>query len=159
MILLQVLIVKNIYLGNYTIPFPYVLFILLLPFQTPRLLVLTLAFFTGLTLDAFYDTQGLHAFACVLMGFLRAHVLQLLSPREGYDPILKPVSRQMGNAWFITYSTVLIFTHHFALFYLEIFRFNEFFFTFLRVTASSIITFIFVYLTQLLFYRQDSRLT
>lgn len=158
LILLQVLIIKNIYLGNYAIPFPYVLFILILPFQTPKLLVLVIALFTGLCIDAFYDTPGLHSFACVFMGFVRHYMLQLLSPREGYDPILKPVSKQMGNAWFITYALVLIFCHHTALFYLEIFRFNEFFYTLWRVIASTAITFIFAFLAQQLFYRQNQRI-
>lgn len=153
LLLLQVLIVKNINLGRYFIFFPYVLFILLLPFNTPKPLVLVMAFVTGLCIDIFYNTQGMHASACVLMAFARGGVLSLLSPREGYDESLKPTGTSMGNTWFISYALMLIFTHHFLLFYIEAFTFHEFFRTLLRVLCSSLSTFAFVYMLQFLFYR------
>lgn len=153
LVLLQVLIVQNIRLGPYIILFPYILFILLLPFETPKLVVLLIAFFTGLVIDMFYDTAGIHAAVCTLVGFSRHYVLKLLSPREGYDPGLSPTIQSMGPVWFITYSAVIIFIHHLFFFYLEIFRFSEFFTTLLRVFLSTIGTFTFVYVIQFLFYR------
>jgi rod shape-determining protein MreD len=153
LLLLQVLIVKNINLGRYFIFFPYILFILLLPFNTSKPVVLILSFLMGLCIDVFYNTQGMHASACVMMGFARGGVLKLLSPREGYDESLKPTSGQMGLAWYLSYALLLIFTHHFLLFYLEAFTFYEFFRTLLRVICSSLATFAFVYMLQFLFYR------
>lgn len=153
LVLLQVLIVQNIRLGPYIILFPYILFILLLPFETPKLLVMLIAFFTGLIIDMFYDTAGIHAAVCTLVGFSRHYVLKLLSPREGYDPGLSPTIQSMGPVWFITYSAIIIFIHHVFFFYLEIFRFSEFFTTLLRVFLSTIGTFTFVYVIQFLFYR------
>lgn len=155
LVLLQVLIVQNIRLGSYIILFPYILFILLLPFETPKLIVLACAFFTGLTIDMFYDTAGMHAAACTLIGFSRYYILKLLSPREGYDPGLIPNVDSMGSVWFITYSAIMIFIHHLFFFYLEIFRFDEFFHTLLRVILSTIGTFCFVYVVQFLFYKTD----
>ncbi len=153
--LLQVLIVQNIRLGSYIILFPYLLFILLLPFETPKLIVLLCAFITGLTIDMFYDTAGMHTAACTLIGFARYFILKLLSPREGYDPGLIPNVDSMGSLWFITYAGLIIFIHHLFFFYLEIFRFNEFFRTLLRVILSTIGTFSFVYIVQFLFYKTD----
>ncbi len=150
--LLQILIVQNIRLGSYVILFPYVLFILLLPFETPKLAVLAIAFFTGLSIDVFYDTAGLHAATCTLIGFLRYYILKLLAPREGYDPGLTPTIESMGSVWFITYSALIIFIHHLCFFYLEIFRLDEFFSTLLRVVLSTIGTFGLVYVIQFLFY-------
>lgn len=155
LVLLQVLIVQNIRLGSYIILFPYVLFILLLPFETPKLGVLAISFFTGLVIDMFYDTAGMHAAACTLIGFSRYYILKLLSPREGYDPGLIPNVDSMGSVWFITYSALIIFIHHLFFFYLEIFRFSEFFRTLLRVLLSTIGTFCFVYIVQFLFYKTD----
>lgn len=152
LVLLQVLIVQNIRLGSYVILFPYVLFILLLPFETPKLAVLAIAFITGITIDTFYDTAGIHAATCTLIGFLRYYILKLLAPREGYDPGLTPTIESMGSVWFITYAALIIFIHHLFFFYLEIFRFNEFFSTLLRVFLSSIGTFALVYVIQFLFY-------
>ncbi len=155
LILLQVVIVQNIRLGSYIILFPYVLFILILPFETPKLLVLLLAFITGLTIDMFYDTAGIHAAACTVIGFLRYYILRLLSPREGYDVGLTPTVDGMGSLWFVTYAFSIIFIHHLFVFYIEIFRFNEFFRTLLRVFISSISSFIFVHILQFLFYKSN----
>ena len=155
LVLLQVLIVQNIRLGSYLILFPYILFILLLPFETPKLIVLLCAFITGLTIDMFYDTAGMHAAVCTLLGFLRYYILKLLSPREGYDPGFIPNVDSMGAVWFITYAAIMIFIHHLFFFYLEIFRFNEFFRTLLRVLLSTIGTFCFVYVVQFLFYKTN----
>ncbi|MCP2937499.1 hypothetical protein NK983_32875, partial [Salmonella enterica subsp. enterica serovar Typhimurium] len=82
-------------LGAYVILFPYILFILLLPFETPRLLVMFLAFVTGLVVDMFYDTAGIHAAVCTLIGYSRYYILKVLSPREGYDPGLTPTIQSM----------------------------------------------------------------
>lgn len=154
LLFLQVLIVKNINLGRYFIFFPYILFILLLPFNTPKPLVLALSFVMGLCIDIFYNTQGMHASACVMLGFVRGGVLKLLSPREGYDESLSPTVSQMGMAWYLPYALLLIVTHHFVLFYIEAFTFYEFFRTLLRVICSSLATFAFVYMLQFLFYRK-----
>src|SRR2546428_1587836 len=110
LLLLQVLIVKNIHLGRYFIFFPYILFILLLPFNTNKPLVLLLAFIYGLCIDLFYDTQGMHASACVFLGLVRGVVLKLLSPREGYEENQQPTFAYIGSAWFISYSLLLIFS-------------------------------------------------
>jgi hypothetical protein len=61
LVLLQVFLLKNITLYNLSTPYLYILFILLLPFETPNLVLFALAFVLGLTIDAFYDTPGLHA--------------------------------------------------------------------------------------------------
>lgn len=153
LVLLQVLIVQNIHLGAYVILFPYILFILLLPFETPKLLVMFIAFCTGLVIDMFYDTAGIHAAVCTLVGYSRHYILKVLAPREGYDAGQSPTIQSMGAVWFITYSATMIFIHHLFFFYLEIFRFDEFFTTLLRVFLSTIGTFVFVYVIQFLFYR------
>lgn len=154
LVLLQVLIVQNIRLGSYIILLPYILFILLLPFETPKLVVLFASFFIGLTIDMFYDTAGIHAAACTMIGFSRYYVLKLLSPREGYDPGLIPTVDSMGAVWFVTYAGLMIFIHHLIFFYLEIFRFDEFFRTLLRVILSTIGTFVFIYVVQFLFFKK-----
>lgn len=157
LVLLQVLIVKNINLGTFVIMLPYVMFVLTLPFETPRLLVLLLSFLLGLTIDVFYSTPGLHASASLSMGFARYYVLKFVSPREGYDNVVQPVISDMGTEWFIRYSVVLILIHHLLFFYLEIFRFDEFFRTFLRFILSSLGTFVFIYLIQFIFYSKKGK--
>ena len=157
LILLQVLVVQNINLTGYIILLPYILAILILPFETNRLVVLFASFLLGVCLDYFYDSSGLHAAACTVLGFSRYYVLKYIAPRDGYDIGVKPTVEDMGLEWFLRYAGTLVFIHHFFLFYLEIFRFSEFFSTLLRVLLSSLGTMTLIYLIQFLFFNNKRR--
>jgi hypothetical protein len=153
LILAQGLIIKNIDLGTFINPFPYVLFMLLLPFDTPSWLVLMLGFITGLFVDMFYNTAGVNAAACTFLAFSRHYILRLLSPREGYESTTQPGIHSMGWPWFISYAGILILLHHIFLFYLEVLRFKEFFHTLFTVILSSFATLLLVVIIQFLFIR------
>ena len=84
LVLVQVLILNNIQISGYLNPYVYVLFVLLLPFETPNWLLLVVAFLLGLSIDLFSQTPGIHAFATVFMAFFRPFILNVLSPRDGY---------------------------------------------------------------------------
>lgn len=157
LIALQVLIIQHVNLSGYIILLPYVLAILVLPFETNRLLVMFSAFLLGVCIDYFYDSSGIHASACTIMGFARYYVLKYVSPREGYDIGVKPTVEDMGLAWYLTYAGTLVAIHHFFLFYIEIFRFSEFFKTLLRIVLSSAGTFGLIYLIQFLFSQRRER--
>lgn len=157
LILLQVLIIQNINLSGYIILLPYILAIIILPFETNRLIVLFASFLMGVCIDYFYNSSGLHASACTILGFSRYYVLKYVAPREGYDVGVKPIIDDMGLEWFIRYAGTLIIIHHLFLFYLEIFRFSDFFSTLLRVILSSLGTFGFIYLIQFLLYSNNRR--
>jgi hypothetical protein len=86
------------------------------------------------------------------MGFLRYYVLEYTEPRDGYDVGASPTVEEMGLSWYLSYAGILIFAHHLFLFYLEVFRFDEFFRTLLRVILSSLGTFLLIYLIQFLFF-------
>jgi hypothetical protein len=157
LVLIQVLIIQNINLTGYVILLPYVMGILLLPFETHKLIVLFAAFFLGVSVDYFYDSSGLHATACTVMGFSRYYVLKYIAPRDGYDVGVRPTLEDMGFVWFLRYAGILVLTHHLFLFYLEMFRFSDFFSTLLRVILSSMGTLLLIYLIQLLFYNNKRR--
>jgi len=157
LITVQVLVLDNIQLSGYINPYLYVLFILMLPFEIPGWALLLLCLATGLTMDMFTDTAGMHAGATVFMGFVRPYLLKLISPRDGYEFGTFPSIKYYGLNWFLTYSAILIVLHHLALFYLEVFRFSEFFRTFFRAIASSVFTLILVIISQYLFTGSKAR--
>ena len=157
LVLVQVLIIKNIELGRFINPFLYVLFIIIMPFETPKWLLLVVAFVLGITIDMFYDTPGMHSAACVMMAYIRPGVLKLFSPRDGYEFGTQPTIQYLGIPWFLSYAGILIVIHHLILFYIEIFRLHEFFSTFFRVIISSIFTLILVVITQYLFHRKKEQ--
>ena len=58
LILVQVMIVNNIDLGSNVYPMIYVLFLLLLPIETPPWLAMIIAFVYGAGVDAFHQHDG-----------------------------------------------------------------------------------------------------
>ncbi len=157
LMLIQILVLNNFQVSGYLNPFLYILFVLMLPFETPSALLMLLGLVTGLTIDMFMDTMGLHAAATVFLAFMRPKVLKLISPREGYEFGTQPTLHHLGPKWYFSYAGILVILHHFALFYLEIFRFDEFWRTFLRVILSSGFTFSLIIITQFLFYRSRNK--
>ncbi len=152
LILFQVLVLNNIQFSGYVNPYLYVLFILLLPFETPKWLLLILAFFLGFCVDIFTKTIGMNIAASVFMAFCRPAVIYLLSPKQDFEPGIRPCIRDLGFMWFFAYSLILILLHHLVLFYIEVFRFSEFFSTLYKVTISTAFTLVLVILSQYLFY-------
>ena len=151
LVLLQIVVLNNIQLSGFINPYLYVLFILMLPVKMPKLLLIFISFLTGLCIDIFSNTMGMHAAACVFMAFSRPGVLRIIAPREGYEAEATPSVKDMSFNWFLLYAGVLIILHHLFLFYTEVFRFSELFTTLLRVLASSLATLALVIMCQFLF--------
>ena len=158
LVAVQGLILKNVEPGPHINPFLYVLFLIQLPFETPPWLVLIISFVLGFCVDLFYGTVGMHMAARTFIGFLRPKILSSMAPRDGYEFGSTPTTQDMGRAWFFTFSFIVILTHHFILFYLEVFSFREFFSTFLRVIVSLVSTGLLVVVTQFLFYRTKQKI-
>ncbi|MDP6909205.1 MAG: rod shape-determining protein MreD, partial [Flavobacteriales bacterium] len=137
---------NNINLGGYINPFLYIYLILVLPVSVGRVTLLLTGFALGLVVDIFSDTGGIHAAATTLVAFYRPLLLKAQSPREGYELHTTPHISVFGLGWFLPYAAFLIFLHHSVLFYLEAFRFSEFFHTLLKVFLSSFFTLILVLL-------------
>ncbi len=155
---LQVLVLNNVQLGGFINPYLYVLFLITLPVSTPRLLLLFVALVTGLTIDMFQNTVGMHASACLFLAFARPSWLKMIAPRDGYEADAVPSIKKFGFPWFVAYSSVLILIHHFTLFYIEVFRFSEFFSTLLRVVLSSVVTLLLVIIAQYICTKPSERL-
>lgn len=157
LVFVQVFILENINLRGYINPYLYIYFILLLPFETPGWLLLTSSFLLGFSIDTFVGTLGIHTASSVFMAFSRPLVIKAIPSRKDFEPGMKPSISHLGFIWFFSYALILIFIHHLALFYLEVFRFNDFFTTFLRVLLSSSFTLILVIIAQYLFFNSSSK--
>ena len=124
LVLLQVLVINHIRLGGYVHPYIYMIFIMLLPFSTPKWQLLVLGFALGLTVDLFTGTLGLHAGATTLMAFCRPSIIKLVSGNQKFENITEPNLGQLGGIWFFRYALCMVFIHHLALFFLESFSFR-----------------------------------
>lgn len=150
----QVLFLDNIELGQHLTPYLYVLFILLMPFETPNSFLLISSFTLGLFIDGFSDTFGIHAASAVFMAYSRPRVLKAIAPREGYELSTFPRVHYYGFAWFLRYAAVLVFLHHTMLFMLEAFGFENFGITLLKIAMNSALTISFCVASQYFIFRK-----
>jgi hypothetical protein len=154
---IHMLLVSKLVLFDLGWCFFYLGFLLFLPISTPIVLQLVLGFGTGLLLDIFYDTGGVHAAAAVLLCYLRPWVLRLLTPRDGYEAQDSVNVHQMGGQWFLVYMLLLVGLHHLAFFLLELGSFRDFGLTLVKVLASTLFTGLTLLIIQLIFFPAGRR--
>jgi len=154
LVLFQVFLLNNIRLGGYINPQFYIIFILLLPFETPGWILLTTSLLLGISIDLFTNTYGFHAFACIIMAFSRPFILKVIAPRDGYEKGSYPRVFYYGLPWFLKYTLVLVFIHHTGLFFLEMYRFTEIFRTLLKIILTTGVSTIFIVTSQYLVFRK-----
>ncbi len=153
-IIFQVMVMDNVMINGYMVPYVYLLFILLMPFETPRWMQLLSGFALGMGIDLFENTPGMHTAATVLVAFIRPYLLDLLAPRDGYEPETFPRIHYYGFVWFLKYTFIIVVIHHFMLFYLEVFQLKDFFSTLLRVILSSVLSASTIVLSQYFVFRK-----
>ena len=156
-IAIQVLVLNNIQFSGFINPFLYILFILWLPIEMPKWLVMVVSALLGMAVDVFSNTLGMHMSASIFLAFCRPYVLSILAPRDGYETNAVPNQQQMGLSWFMTYASIGTILHHLFLFFVEVFRFNEVWRTIGRSLASSLFTLLLILITQLFYYNREER--
>ena len=143
LVLFQVLVLNNIQFLGYINPYLYILFILTLPVQLPRWFLLILAFILGLTIDAFSNTIGMHAFATVFVAFFREGIIKLFTNiEEGNNPT--PSFHTFGVSAYIKYVVLMVIIHHTTLFILEAFSFSNFWIMLAKIILSSFVTILLI---------------
>ncbi|MGI4728592.1 MAG: hypothetical protein ACRYGB_08465 [Janthinobacterium lividum] len=157
LVFIQVFLLKNISLYHVVTPYFYILFILLLPFDVPNFLLYILAFVMGITIDAFYDTPGLHAASCVFLAYVRIIFISVTVQKEGFDNEPEPTLGIMGFRWFFLYALILTFLHHFFLLNLESFHLSEILFTTTQVIFSTVFTVLLMLISGLMFFKKKVR--
>ncbi|RZL06801.1 MAG: rod shape-determining protein MreD [Pedobacter sp.] len=155
LLFVQVFLLRNMGFYNLSTPFIYILFLMLLPFGTPNIVLYLLAFVTGITIDAFYDTMGVHTSACIMLAFVRILFISVSVTREGFDEP-EPTLGNMGFKWFVLFAFLCIISHHLVVFMLEAFKLSEISYTLLRCLLSSVFTFGLILLTESIFYNKSS---
>jgi len=160
-ILLQVFVLNHIPpLHQYITPYIYFLFILWLPFSMGRGSLLIVSFITGLCLDFFTKTPGLHAAACVFVGYLRPFLINLLMPQQGVEfNYREPSVTSLGFTQYITYVSVLTFCHHAVLSSIQAFQFGNILYLVLKTLGSTVISLLLITVIEIIFIRKQKFLT
>jgi len=142
-------------LHRFVIPILYYLFILWLPFTLNRLSLLLIGFVTGLTLDYFTQTPGLHAAACVLIAYVRPFIISILIPKDTTEfNYREPSPRAMGWAPYSVYVFILTVLHHTYLTLLEWLQFGTFLDFIIKVFSTTGISLLLIFTVELLFPRK-----
>jgi hypothetical protein len=156
LILVQVYVLNKIpHLHRLVTPYLYYLFILWLPFSISRMGLLLVAFITGLILDYFMMTPGLHAAACVLIAYVRPFVINILTPKDisGFN-YREPSSKAMGWRAYAVYVLILTFLHHGYMVFLEWLDFGTFLDFLIKVIATTGISMLLIFTVELLIPRR-----
>ena len=147
-LILQILVVRNLVLFDYGFCFLYVACILLMPNDLSQTWLLLLAFATGVIVDTFYNTLGIHAAATVLMTYLRPLVIRVQMNQRIQEARLVFTLQELGFAEFFRYVFVLVLIHHGALFLIEAGSLSLLLPTVLRTVASALFTTLTIILIQ-----------
>jgi hypothetical protein len=155
-IFIQVYVLNKIpHLHRFITPYLYYLFILWLPFSISRMGLLITGFMTGLALDYFMMTPGLHAAACILIAYLRPFVINILTPKDASEfNYREPSPQAMGWTPYLVYTFVLTLFHHSYMVLLEWLSFGSFLSFVIKVIATTGISMLLIITTELLFPRR-----
>ncbi|MBA4195943.1 MAG: rod shape-determining protein MreD [Chitinophaga sp.] len=155
-LLMQIFVLNKVPpLHQFIVPYLYFLFILWLPFSINRFALLLVSFVFGLTLDYFTGTYGLHAACCSLIAYIRPFLLNLLIPQETTEQsYIEPSIRSMGGAPYSLYVVLLTFIHHFYLVLIEWLQFGNFVFFLGKVAATTGISLLLIFATEMFFFRK-----
>jgi hypothetical protein len=153
----QVLVFNRLHISGFFNAYPYVLFLLLLPSDVNRALLLLIAFTMGITVDIFSDAGGIHAAACVPIAYLRHVMLRSTTSLESKNDSFEPNIHYFGLRSYLVYAGVLVFVHHTIVSFLEVFEFSHVFRTFLKAIGSTLFTLLFMVLIQYIFFKKKEK--
>ena len=154
LMLLQVIVLNHINLLGYVNPYAYIIFILLFPFDGNKTLLIFLSFLLGLWIDLFSDSGGVHAAACVLIGFLRPILLKFsfgVSYQYNAVKLNKVTFKER-----LLYIILMVFIHHFMMFSLEVFSLSHISLILKSTLFSGIFSTLLIVCILLLFKRKEN---
>lgn len=143
------------HLHRFISPSLYFLFLFWLPFGLSNRWLLLIGFITGLSVDYFLQTPGLHASACVMVAFVRPFLINFLTPRDSAEfNYREPSPQSLLWAPYAIYVLLLTLVHHSWLIFLEWLSFGSFGDFLGKVLASTIISLLLIFTVELLFPRR-----
>lgn len=156
LLLAQILFFSNINFSSFVNPYVFPLFILLLPFETPRWLLMLIGFFAGLALDIFLGSIGMHAAACLLVGYSRPFLINIITPK-GTEFEISPNVYAQGLTWFVVYIGITMLVYLTFYFFVEAATLSNFFFVLLKIILSEIVSVAFMLIFLFLFSSRKVR--
>ncbi len=154
-VLVQVFILNNIQFNGYINPYYYIIFIISSPNKKSKSACLIWGFLTGMIIDFFSESYGIHAFSSVLIAYLQPF---FYSSKSSYNKISDDGTniKTMALDFFISRTIAIVVIHHFTLFILEDFSLINVIAVISKTIASSIFTIILLTLHKSLISMQKN---
>lgn len=143
LLVVQLPLVHRITLFDKAFGFFYIGFLLLLPRSVGRSYLMLIGFFSGLLVDLFSNTPGIHASASVFIMFIRSFWLNIVN--DDFQEVINLNVGTLRKTGFIYYTLPLIFIHHFIILFIENGGFHLFGLVFTKVILSTIFSFTLVF--------------
>ena len=140
--LLQVFLFDNLTISIYLNPLVYIVFIALLPLDTPPAAVLGAGLALGVTMDFAMGAAGINTIATLLIAFLRPTLAGMICGRDNVREGGIPSSARLGERKLITY---LVF------FSLEALSWTHALHTLLRIVVSTAVSAGFIWIIARIF--------
>jgi rod shape-determining protein MreD len=150
---IDIFLVSRLEIGIYFVPHIYFLSLLILPVRTTKSVLLFFGFFSGLVMDLFMSTGGLHAAASTMLAFVRIFTLRFYMAPEDEDNNISPGLYSFGPRKYLIYSTILILVHQLTFFSLEVFKTDSILLILKKTMASTALNVLLLVCIQMLFMK------
>jgi hypothetical protein len=147
-VLLHVFVARYLVLFDYAFCFLYVGAILFLPHETNPSVLLLIGFGTGLIVDSFGNTLGVHTAATVLLSYIRPFVVNNQLDQFVTENRFQISLHNLGVVHFVKYVVSLVLIHHTVLLLIGTGTFNLIPITLLKIVGSVLFTTVALWLTQ-----------
>lgn len=113
----QVMVLNGVDYLHVATPFLFILFLINLPTELSPISFMLVSFFTGLIVDIFSSTPGIHSFACVLIAYIKPLLCKAFGPSDAMT--LTPSFKTFGQIRYLQYALTMVSIHHFLFYFLE----------------------------------------
>lgn len=148
----QLFVFDSVRVSVYFSPLAYIAFVALLPLNMRPVAVLLLGFLTGVFVDFFEGTGGMHTAATLITAYLRRWIMILTLGRDTVEEeTAMPSSKVLGMAKFMRYAALVTLFHCLVCFSLEALTWTNYHLVLVKALVSGVFTFASVWACSLLF--------
>jgi hypothetical protein len=133
----------------------YLLAILMLPTDMPRIPLLLIAFGTGFLVDIMNNMLGFHALACTMVAMMRILFANRILTRGEPTAITTPSIYSVSPQYFVSYLLILLGGFYLVFFTIELFGFRNFGAVLLSTILSTLATALLAVLYQYIFLKKE----
>ncbi len=151
-VVLQLFVFDSVRVSIYFSPLPYIAFVALLPMNMRPVAVLLLGFMTGVFMDFFEGTVGLHTAAALFTAYARRWLMIVTLRRETVEaePAM-PSPKVLGGAKFMRYGSLIVAVHCLVCFSLESLTLTNYAAVVLKAVVSAPFTLLSLWAVAMLF--------